>query len=540
MRLNKDDDILLKLLPEEPSSKCFEYVSERNLLKGDALIYRAAWPISPITGQKEKMVHIKCTCCGQEGYQEYMPAPDCGWPRTAFGFWNSCTNDLDFSYNDTLCPFCGAQAEARYIGSFKQNFVLSECWPMEILNLNGHLTLICWYFRKMANREGETWIFTNPCEAYMVDGKKMIKFRGFTRNMGGSYSWHNWERRCKSDDTNGLQTEYVPFDEELLKDTNAKHCKLDKYMKEAERPFPVTYIKEFLKHPNIENLILQGFADFVTDYLRSDIKGTIDFKRTKPNEMLMLDKEEYKAFKANSVSFDELNFRNTALKKGFKICVNDIQKYYSDSYCILEILNYTKKIDECLKYVNRQKNVRLHELKDYYYIAEKLKLDLSNPQVLFPKNLKKAHDNAVKLNIARMSEETQAKFEKRFTELKKFSYKSEKLGLLIVPCKSQAELIEEGKALHHCVATYADRVARGNTAIFFIRKISEPDTPFYTLEFDEKNLLVRQNRGNRNSDRTKEVEFFEKHWLSIIKQREKRNKNAKCVRTKQSIVAIGA
>lgn len=72
----------------------------------------------------------------------------------------------------------------------------------------------------------------------------------------------------------------------------------------------------------------------------------------------------------------------------------------------------------------------------------------------------------------------------------------EETGLMIRPCATHGEIIKEGKILIHCVATYAKSYAEGKTSIFFIRKISEPDIPYYTLEF--KNGKVAQNRGLRN------------------------------------------
>jgi hypothetical protein len=60
-----------------------------------------------------------------------------------------------------------------------------------------------------------------------------------------------------------------------------------------------------------------------------------------------------------------------------------------------------------------------------------------------------------------------------------------------------AELKAEGKALHHCVGTYAERVANGSTNIFFIRKAEQPDTPYYTLEIGQNGSIV-QCRGNKN------------------------------------------
>ena len=107
-------------------------------------------------------------------------------------------------------------------------------------------------------------------------------------------------------------------------------------------------------------------------------------------------------------------------------------------------------------------------------------------------------------------------FIERAEELQYLSF--ELNGLLIRPCQNETELIREGKDLHHCVATYAKRHAEGKTAILFIRQAKAPDKPFFTLEFDEKNLAVVQNRGLRNCDRTPEVTAFEKAWLEQIRQ----------------------
>ncbi|MBR6603069.1 MAG: PcfJ domain-containing protein, partial [Clostridia bacterium] len=103
----------------------------------------------------------------------------------------------------------------------------------------------------------------------------------------------------------------------------------------------------------------------------------------------------------------------------------------------------------------------------------------------------------------------------RFDSLDALSYSSEALGLLIRPAASQAELITEGKILHHCVAGYAANHANGKTSIFFIRHISDPEMPFFTLEY--KNGKVEQNRGEHNCARTEDVIAFEAEWLNHIR-----------------------
>ena len=102
-------------------------------------------------------------------------------------------------------------------------------------------------------------------------------------------------------------------------------------------------------------------------------------------------------------------------------------------------------------------------------------------------------------------------------------------GLLIRPAASQKELTDEGNALHHCVSTYGKRHAGGRTAIFFIRRKSSPGSSCYTLELDEKELIVRQNRGLRNAPRTPEVQAFEDLWLSWVRAGAPRDKSGKPV-----------
>lgn len=81
-------------------------------------------------------------------------------------------------------------------------------------------------------------------------------------------------------------------------------------------------------------------------------------------------------------------------------------------------------------------------------------------------------------------------------------------GLILVVPKDGSELKREGEALHHCVGTYIDKVAKGETNIFFVRKEKEPDKPYYTLEF--KNNKIVQCRGSHNCGMTPEVEAFVK------------------------------
>lgn len=93
-------------------------------------------------------------------------------------------------------------------------------------------------------------------------------------------------------------------------------------------------------------------------------------------------------------------------------------------------------------------------------------------------------------------------------------------GLLLVVPASAEDIKAEGAALHHCVGTYVDRVARGETNIFFIRKEQEPDKPYFTMEWKDNDIV--QCRGSRNCGMPPEVkaftEAFKKKMLETIEK----------------------
>ena len=71
--------------------------------------------------------------------------------------------------------------------------------------------------------------------------------------------------------------------------------------------------------------------------------------------------------------------------------------------------------------------------------------------------------------------------------------------------------------MHHCVASYADRVIDGTSIIFFMRKAEDPETPYITMEFDRKGDLV-QARKSRNATiaNTEESAFIRQFQKEIL------------------------
>lgn len=71
--------------------------------------------------------------------------------------------------------------------------------------------------------------------------------------------------------------------------------------------------------------------------------------------------------------------------------------------------------------------------------------------------------------------------------------------------RTTKELAIEGKKQSHCVATYANVVDSGNSAIFHINGFTLELTSRYTQDYSSKILIIKQFRGYKNCDAPKEL-----------------------------------
>ena len=93
-------------------------------------------------------------------------------------------------------------------------------------------------------------------------------------------------------------------------------------------------------------------------------------------------------------------------------------------------------------------------------------------------------------------------------------------GFTIFPAEKPADLIIEGSALSHCVGNarmgYDEKHANGKSVIMFVRKISEKDKPYVTVEFDPKDHRILQSYGYKNTKPEQPVQDFLAHWVKAV------------------------
>ena len=284
----------------------------------------------------------------------------------------------------------------------------------------------------------------------------------------------------------------------------------------------ISYIYNFLKYPSIEILEKAGFERIVGERANEEKSRAVNWRAKDLRKILGLKPAEVREFRAlgKYANLRELECYKNIRSLGYRVPFQqlDILSYCAYKKQLYEIEKYMD-FEKARKYIVTQKSDCGIYL-DYLNECKKLGLDLEDKKVLFPENLQAAHEETTeKIRIQADSKKKVAFKESTDKIYGRPEYREEKL--LIRAAQSPEELSKESAALHHCVRTYVDRVARGSCAILFIRKTSEPDKPYFTLELSPKGEIT-QCRGDHNCAYPDDVAEFLERWKKWMKTKKKK------------------
>lgn len=210
----------------------------------------------------------------------------------------------------------------------------------------------------------------------------------------------------------------------------------------------------------------------------------------------------------------------------------DIDELIALSYLKIKDINYIRRLKyldkDNLEYLKKNVNLkilldktdfglksRFHEYKDYLILAKKLKLNLKDKKILYPKNITKAHDKLLNEYEQKKDKILNNKIKKRFKELENNTFQNNKY--IIFPAKDMNALIEESSQQNNCVRTYAERIADGECDIYFMRLIKDQTHSLVTVEV--KNSKIAQKRIKNNGITTKAQDKFLNLWEQVVLQK---------------------
>lgn len=322
------------------------------------------------------------------------------------------------------------------------------------------------------------------------------------------FNWSEWV--CRKELTEPVfrtcQAAYECLNIECIKDTCMRFSAVD-MIKFTYPMYPINYLRFYRKNPGAERLIKCNLGYLVSNELRDRprISG-INYKETEPHRMLGVDKEAFRAIRDGKINYEAyLDISEKFPGKSIDTLIA-YDHVINSCYGTLDMVCYGRSKEEVVKYLIKQTDIcsgALTIYRDYIDTCRWLRYDFTDKAVVFPRNLAAAHDRVVAAKAAVEAEKNRVKSieqTKRMQKLKKMRGKLEfRSGeYMVIQPESAEDIVREGKALSHCVGGYAERHANGKLSIMFLRKVSEPDKPFYTIEVSDGYRIV-QCRGYANN-----------------------------------------
>lgn len=350
------------------------------------------------------------------------------------------------------------------------------------------------------------------------------------------YELDEWTRWQDNRIYDGSYFFYPTGIEEALSGTAMQYADLEGYLEErGHNKNPIYFLEYHARYPVIEFLWKAGYRNIVHNRIFGmdrENRNAIRWERKKLKECFKFPLRILKLMPPEEWSLNDIQRVNDLWEKyGGKVTDTEIRLVLQSKVDIQlwsrattyanagRILKYIKNQTDKRKEKNPDKrsisqNDTAQAYRDYLQECEQLHLDLHDKEILFPKDLTAAHNRTMEQVKFEKNKADQEKFQKAVEKLEKFAWGEGEF--FIRPAREQMELTAEGKALHHCVGGYIKRMAEGETAIFFLRKVSEPDKPFYTLELQKKRVIQCRTEHNASYDRKPDVKKFVDMWMEKV------------------------
>lgn len=335
----------------------------------------------------------------------------------------------------------------------------------------------------------------------------------------------------------------------VFKNTDAKYLTTGKQLSCLGGPEEFhRYLALGLKYKSIELLMKSGFDELALSKIRDCGSNAFNIRGENLRKILRLPDRWIRKLSTINPTNRQLKLFQALTEQEKEVITEPMMRdmldyykpgHYSDSL-EAKIIHYRADIEQYtpflkwLKYIITQEtakekkkyrsNIRGDYL-DYISTAEKLGMDITRKRILFPPDLKTAHDETMEQYKAA---EDQIRDAAIAMNARRIDYQNG--DLVVIPALTQEQLNQESAKLCHCVKTYGSKLEKGECWIFFIRHIDSPDEPFYTMETGTDGRLV-QCRGLHNCNMTDEVHQFTEGFIKTLiaeVRKERREKGILC------------
>lgn len=323
---------------------------------------------------------------------------------------------------------------------------------------------------------------------------------------------------------------------DTLKDTPWAYSQLEAFSGIASFSGVATFLSAYIKRPKIEHLIKMKLYRLVSGiiyggYSYSALQA-VNFNGENMRAILGIDRPYFPLLRELNPSIDQLHLIRQLLQADHKPSTEQIKWFIaskiSNADAAKELLahmsvhklqryveqQFAPEDEAALKRVDYYKmNTLITDYHDYLCMCKELQYDVKNSFILFPRELKAAHDSVAKTLKDKRTAEQEKAIAGSFDEWqKRYQYQSKEL--MMIPPHSAKEIVDEGAALHHCVRLYVKNVAEKKSVILFVRSVDEPDKSLCTVEV--KDGQVTQARGFDNAEPPAQITAFIEQWKQRV------------------------
>ena len=334
---------------------------------------------------------------------------------------------------------------------------------------------------------------------------------------------------------------------EELKGTMLQYSGAKEYVHAKGKVNLAEYMKRYTEYPQMEMLSKRGLYKIVERMIRGECGFIERPEASRPEEFLGIWKDRMKRLVESEGDEKKLwglkleRQKNTHWPDRILEAMEEIKpssaaldhalQYQTAQKLINHIWKYagvgnTETMELCGTAAGRVRSVAGTYF-DYLRMREDRGYDLHNTIYLWPKNLRRAHDQMVDEINGEAIKSREEEVEKRFPEIRKkyrrlrsmFYYEDD--DFLIRPARSAKEIVREGRILHHCVGGdgYLGKHNNGGSYILFLRRREDPEEPYITVEIANNKIQQWYGEYDRKTDQDI-IEPWLKKYLEHLKRQE--------------------
>lgn len=448
----------------------------------------------------------------------------------AAGVCTACGRDITLTsvrHNaEGVCPRCGREFTMKPRGRVGQ---LQDRVTVQVVQRTQPGELLVRIIKVIAS-VSEIKVWENARQFFRLDPEGKVVCDPYYETADGH--WKRGERpvffpysyNFYADTCGHVYTANLPG---VLAGTPWQYCPVQLYYEHFREPMQLApFLAAHLRRPKLEHLCKVGFFSLASDIVyRGCYEAVLDEAQNRTHRLLGVGAEDVPFLRELDIDLPTLGIYQRYCQRNLKdrqrllrwqlehgvkrdiapalehMTVHKLIRYLEEQYAGQQLENGAGCRND-MQYLAT-------EYRDYLDMCAKLGSDMGNSFVLYPADLREAHDKAAHRVKQKADARLRRDFQRAYQRIsRRLDY--ERDGMKFLLPATPEELAAEGSALHHCVGSYADRVARKECLILFLRRCEDESKPFYTVEV--RGGEVTQVRGMQNCPATPEVKQFMARW----------------------------